>query len=147
MKKILFLIFTVFFISCGNQDPTRTILSDMTGESSSDTRPSGDFVLEQTANFSSRGIYSVSGTAELFYSASTNTYSLYLSNFTADNGPNLKVYLSQDETEVNITDLGALKAFNGEQRYDFPAANYNISRDNVLIWCDAISQNFGVASF
>ena len=142
---ILLLTLVLTLLSC-NQDSPK-VIGD-TGSNESETIPpstSEDFILERSGTFVSRNGYSVAGTAELHYSSSTNVYSLRFTNFTSQNGPALRVYLSQDETESSIINLGTLKSTNGEQSYDFSASSYDPDKDTVIIWCDAINQPFGVA--
>lgn len=147
MKNLIVLfIITLTMFSCNQESPRN--ISD--GQQESETIPmtnSDDFVLEQTGTFSNRNGYRVSGTAELYYSASTNVYSLRFQNFSSQNGPALRVYISEDETENSIINLGNLSSTSGAQRYDFAAVNYDPSKDTVLIWCDAIDQPFGAANF
>ncbi len=145
MKKVsLFIILLITLFSCNQESPR--VLDSPEIEVIPPTI-SQDFVLEQSGTFVNRNGYRVMGNAELHYSASENVYSLRFKNFTSQNGPALRVYLSQDETESNIINLGTLKSTSGEQSYDFPASIYDPDKDTVIIWCDAINQPFGVAVF
>lgn len=68
------------------------------------------------------------------------------------NGPDLKVYLSEAPADAdpsthddNFVDLGALKGNKGDQNYDVPA-NVNLSKiQSVVVWCKRFSVGFGVA--
>ena len=85
----------------------------------------------------------VSGAAKIYLK--NGAYTLALENFTASNGPDLKVYLSQEANPVNYISLGSLQSTNGNQLYpvnsqaDF--SNYKF----VLIHCEQYNHLFGSA--
>jgi hypothetical protein len=85
----------------------------------------------------------VSGQAKIYLQK--DRYYLALENFSASNGPDLKVYLSQKETPDNFIKLGDLKSTNGYQVYDITGmpdfANYKYA----LIHCEQYNQLFGRA--
>ena len=70
---------------------------------------------------------------------------LRFEDFQATNGPDLKVYLSNDLDAQDYISLGDLKGNIGDQNYeindDIDLDNYN----NVLIWCEQFSVLFGNA--
>jgi DNA-binding beta-propeller fold protein YncE len=86
----------------------------------------------------------VSGTAKIYTSPSGNK--LYLQNFSTDNGPDLKVYLSKDISANDFLDLGKIKSTNGNQLYDLPAIPNLNTYKYVLIWCKQFSVLFGNAT-
>ncbi len=99
--------------------------------------------LIKTGQFASFNGYTVNGKVELFYNATTDNYSLVMSDFFSSNGPDLKVYLSQGATPNNFLNLGALKSTNGVLRYDFSGESFDPLFDNVIIWCEDFSVTFG----
>ena len=92
------------------------------------------------------------GTATIYQLADGKRI-LRLSNFAADNGPDLHVRLikaddAKDTTSVAKTDhveLGKLKGNKGSQNYDVPG-NVDLSKYRVVsIWCNRFSVNFAAA--
>lgn len=68
---------------------------------------------------------------------------LRLENFESTNGPDLKVYLSNDLEAKDYISLGELKGSIGNQNYEIPE-NVNFSNYKyVLIWCEKFSVLFG----
>ena len=72
---------------------------------------------------------------------------LRFENFSTTNGPDLRVYLTMNTTELDqeYIDLGKNKATQGNLNYELPD---NISLDTyntVLIWSRAFSVLFGFA--
>jgi hypothetical protein len=75
---------------------------------------------------------------------------LTLTNFEADNGPDLRVYLVEGpattEDEVDeFEDLGGLKGNIGNQQYEIPADVALERYSTVVIWCRAFSVLFARA--
>ena len=70
---------------------------------------------------------------------------LRLENFKSTNGPNVHVYLSNDEHATNFIDLGKLKANNGNQNYNIPLGTDVTKHNIVLIWCKDFFVLFGSA--
>ena len=69
---------------------------------------------------------------------------LRFENFEATNGPDLKVYLSNDLEAKDYVSLGDLKGNIGNQNYgldDVDVLDYKY----VLIWCEQFSVLFGIA--
>ncbi len=86
-----------------------------------------------------------SGKVELIFSPENETYSLIFENFSSQNGPALRVYLSEGPNPRNYLDLGDLKSTSGTLRYDFKANLFDSKFDHALIWCDEFSVGFGEA--
>ncbi|QNK63488.1 DM13 domain-containing protein [Pedobacter sp. PAMC26386] len=71
---------------------------------------------------------------------------LALENFSSSNGPDLKVYLSKEETPVNFYNLGSLRSTRGNQIYKIPQnVNYKDYK-YVLVFCQQFKHVFGVAA-
>ena len=86
--------------------------------------------------------HKVSGVAKIIDSGGLKY--LRFENFDATNGPDLKVYLSNDLDANDYTSLGALKGNIGNQNYEVTNINYG-DYDYVLIWCEAFHVLFGYA--
>ena len=92
------------------------------------------------------------GTATIYQLADGKRI-LRLSNFAADNGPDLHVRLikaddAKDTTSVakkDYVELGKLKGNKGNQNYELPAT-VDLSKYRVVsIWCNRFSVNFAAA--
>ena len=92
------------------------------------------------------------GTATIYQLADGKRI-LRLSNFAADNGPDLHVRLikaddAKDTASVAKTDhveLGKLKGNKGDQNYDVPES-VDLGKYKVIsIWCNRFSVNFAAA--
>lgn len=142
MKK-LFLIASLFcFASCGSQnDPTPANNSntgtDSTMSAKQDTTTMDSVVL--TGEFKSSGTESVSGTARV------EDKILYLENFSTNNGPDLKVYISKDMSASDYIRVGDLKADSGDQQYSLDKSIDFTKYPYVLIWCEQFTVLFGYA--
>ena len=78
----------------------------------------------------------------LIISQEGNTY-LRLEDFTSTNGPDLKVYLSEDINAKSYVSLGELKGNIGNQNYEIPK-NTDLSKYKyALIWCEKFRVLFG----
>jgi len=88
------------------------------------------------------GIHNAEGIAKIIpLQGGTNI--LRLENLRVTNGPDLYVYLSPDKSTSNFVNVGKLKANNGNQNYDIPAATDLSKYDTILIWCRPFSVLFG----
>lgn len=73
-------------------------------------------------------------------------------DFQSDRGPDLKVILhkasavNQKVEEGEYLNLGALKSFNGSQRYLIPADVDLTQYQSVAIWCEKFNVTFGYAT-
>lgn len=99
----------------------------------------------QTGSLSGANGYTVSGDVELYYTPSTDTYSLVVHNFSSSSGPDLRVYISEGTSPSTFEDLGTLTETSGTLRYDFSSSVYNSDFSHILIWCEMFSVNFGTA--
>lgn len=100
-------------------------------------------VLEYGGTFSSGPSGTVSGQAKIYIKE--GKYILALENFLTTNGPDLKVYISQEKFPVNFIKLGDLQSTNGNQLYsitgkpDFSIYKY------ALIHCEKYNHLYGYA--
>ncbi|NJN42235.1 MAG: DM13 domain-containing protein [Flammeovirgaceae bacterium] len=62
-----------------------------------------------------------------------------------ENGPDLKIYLSLNESATNYINLGDLKSTTGKQSYDIPDNTVISDQMYVHVWCQDFSVNFGQA--
>jgi len=83
----------------------------------------------------------VTGKARIYLT--NGTFQLALSNFSTSNGPDLKVYISQEQNPVHFINLGPLKSTTGDQIYDIPTVNNVSSYTYALIFCQQYQHLFG----
>ena len=103
--------------------------------------------LSRSGTFRSLNGYTVEGTAILERSAEQAVLR-FDSDFRAQNGPGLFVYLSPNPTNVNGgVSLGSLKAQSGTQTYDIPDNVNPDNFDHVLVYCQPFRVPFGTAAF
>jgi hypothetical protein len=87
--------------------------------------------------------HETSGTATVI-EQSDGSRVLTLTGFATDPGPDLRVYLTSRDGEVDgAVDLGALKGNKGDQQYSVPK---DAEPGAVVIWCRAFSVAFGTAT-
>jgi hypothetical protein len=96
-----------------------------------------------TGAFVSDG-HTTSGTARLIQSADGKKF-LLLDNLKSDNGPDLRVYLSEDKTARSFTEI-ANKVVVGNTKLEVPTAANTDKQKTVLIWCKQFSVLFGSAA-
>lgn len=73
----------------------------------------------------------------------SNTKHLVIQNFSTDNGPDLKVYLSTNTSTSDYISLGDLKANSGDFSYTIGNTINVTTYNHVLIWCEDFSVLFG----
>lgn len=145
LKKILHLSLLLTALACqGTENNVPTTPAD---DSLDDLQGASAIQPIAVATLSSLGSYNSSGQVELLLSEETQMYSLVFQNFSSSNGPDLKVYLTNDEDASSFLDLGDLKSTSGTLRYDFPASQYRSELTNVMIWCQEFSVGFGIGEF
>jgi len=93
----------------------------------------------------------VSGRAKLIELRSSEIY-VRFENFTVENGPDLRVYVSgaaagsdADAFGRDFIDLGPLKGNVGDQNYPVPLAATRGKLKSTVIWCRRFSVGFAVA--
>jgi len=94
-------------------------------------------------SFAGVGAEKVTGSAQVFRTNNQNM--LKLENFSASNGPDLKVYLSKAATPTEFISLGDLKSTNGNQVYEVKGNPDFKLYKFVLIHCERFNHLFGVA--
>ena len=87
--------------------------------------------------------HQVSGQAQII--EQENKRYLRFENFESTNGPDLKVYLSEDSNANSYITLGALKGNLDSQNYEIPPEADLEKYSKVLIWCEKFSVLFGEA--
>lgn len=136
MKKILAVLFiSASVAACSKQNATLTErIDDMVDTTSSDLSFTGSFM---------NGPYgTVTGMASI-YADSTGSYVLALNDFETSNGPDLHIYLSQEELPIHFIDLGNLKSTNGNQVYNIPEGTDVGVYKYALIHCQQYNHLFG----
>lgn len=136
MKKILSVLFISAFLgACSKQNATPTgRINEMIDTTSSELSFSGSFM---------NGPYGTVTGAVSIYSDSSNNYVLALNDFETSNGPDLHVYLSQEELPIHFIDLGNLKSTNGNQLYNIPEGTTVELYKYALIHCQEYNHLFG----
>jgi hypothetical protein len=133
MKKITcFLAFVVILVAgCKKEKNTPPLSDTITGT----TLATGSF---------NSSAHATSGTVKVIKDAANKTY-LVFENFKGDNGPDLKVWLSPNNSASTFQEVGALKAVSGNFYYELaPTFNYT-TNNRVLIWCRQFAVLFGYA--
>jgi hypothetical protein len=102
-------------------------------------------------SFIPRGRYSGEGTALVLNDGSEQRF-LRFENFSTDNGPDLRVYLSNSDANADsdifdddFIDLGVLKGNIGDQNYEIPVGVDLGVHDTVVVWCVRFSTPFTAA--
>jgi hypothetical protein len=112
MKKVVFNTLLVFVLlslySCKNQELTPVNNVDITPDSNTMGDAGTPFdastqTLISQGTFKNGGRYSTSGTAKLYRKGTT--YTLVFESFKTDEGPDLRIYLSEDTGARNCPDL------------------------------------------
>jgi hypothetical protein len=126
--------FIVFLVSCKKENNTPDQPVD-------DITPEGMVVV--MGNFSGINNYQVQGTAKIF--DNNGVKELRFENFSASNGPDLRVYLSKDQSASSFISLGKLKSVSGNQNYSIPGNPDFKEYRYVHIWCEQFTVRFGTA--
>ncbi len=93
--------------------------------------------------FTGIGGHVASGTVKI-YELSAKKYIVF-DPYSSQNGPDLKVYLSKDETASEYIRVGNLMAISGKQVYEIPG-NPDLSQyPFVHVWCEKFSVEFARA--
>jgi hypothetical protein len=87
-----------------------------------------------------------SGTARLIETA-PGTWVVRFEDFSVRNGPDLYVYLSPDPDSYadDATELGTLKATDGDFNYEVPAGTDVAGARSVVVWCKQFAVLFAIA--
>ena len=88
--------------------------------------------------------HTTTGSAQITKSEEGKLF-LELVNFKTDNGPDLRLYLAENENAQNFVEISN-KVENGSKSYAL-GNNVDLQKQKtVLIWCKAFSVNFGFAT-
>lgn len=105
----------------------------------------GEIVTLVSGTFSGLSRYSAEGTA-LVLNDGTEQRFLRFEDFSADNGPDLNVYLTVGgDVDAGFVDLGDLKGNIGSQNYEIPTDVDLAEFDTVVIWCVRFGVGFAEA--
>lgn len=134
--KILLAISVIFLLLFGvSCKKTSTVTLNENAETSA--------VLKYQGSFSGIGSERVSGQAKIYLQ--NGKFTLALENFSTTNGPDLKVYLSQQAEPNNFIKLGDLKSTNGNQLYNISGMPDFTKYRFVLIHCERFNHLYGTA--
>jgi hypothetical protein len=113
--------------------------------------PAPQIVTLAQGEFIPRGRYSGEGTAVVLNDGSEQRF-LRFENFSTDNGPDLRVYLTVSDAEGDsgafdddFVDLGVLKGNIGDQNYEIPPDVDLSVYDTVVVWCVRFATPFTAA--
>lgn len=136
MKKLTYLLLVASFIitSCKKENTTPAAVTEQL--------PVAVTVLATGSVTSS--VHTSSGTVKIVKDAANKIY-LVFENFKTDNGPDLRVWLSPNNSGTPYQELGLLKAASGNFFYELDASVNYTSNNRVLIWCKQFSVLFGYA--
>ena len=100
---------------------------------------------QESSGTFSNGVHSVSGTVKVV-ADKTDTKKKYLSfeNFKTEAGPDLYIYLAEDQKSTNYTEVTKL-ANTGSFTLDIPATAKLDKQKYVLVWCKQYTVLFGSA--
>jgi len=138
MKRLLRIVFLVGLAAC--RDDMQTPESPV--DDLFDPTAPGVVLLRQGV-MSGGGGHTVSGTATLYDDAGKLV--LVFDPFSAQNGPDLWVYLSTDENATNYIRLAMLKSTMGKQSYEITGMPDLDEYKYALIWCEKFTVLFGTA--
>ncbi len=139
ISSIAFILITVT-ISCSksnNSTPTIPVAVDST------FNPSKATLLKQ-GSFVGSGGHVTNGTVKLYDEAGKKY--IYFENFSATNGPDLKVYIATNLTASQFVSLGSLKSITGNQAYLIATPPDFTQYNKILIWCQQFTVLFGSAA-
>lgn len=136
MKKLTYLLLVASLIitSCKKENTTPAAVTEQL--------PIAVTVLATGSVTSS--VHTSSGTVKIVKDAANKIY-LVFENFKTDNGPDLRVWLSPNNSGTPYQELGLLKAASGNFFYELDASVNYTSNNRVLIWCKQFSVLFGYA--
>jgi hypothetical protein len=113
--------------------------------------PTPQIVTLAQGGFVPLGRYSGEGTAVVLNDGTDQRF-LRFENFSTDNGPDLRVYLTVSDAngdsgafDDDFVDLGVLKGNIGDQNYEIPTDVDLSVYDTVVVWCVRFSTPFTAA--
>ena len=100
-------------------------------------------LISQGSFMNADGFHKTKGTVKIVEKESKRY--VVFEDFEATNGPDLKVYLSNDKEASDYISLGDLKGNIGNQQYELPSEENLENYEYALIWCEQFSVLFGSA--
>jgi hypothetical protein len=132
-------------------EPAPSVESAPTEESVVPEAPAPQIITLAEGGFVPLGRYRGEGTAVVLNDGSDQRF-LRFENFSTDNGPDLRVYLSASDAngdsggfDDDFVDLGVLKGNIGDQNYEIPPEVDLSVYDTVVVWCVRFSTPFTAA--
>lgn len=102
-----------------------------------------DTAIQYSGKFTPTAGINVSGSAKII--ATSAGQAVLLDSFMVSQGPDLKVYLSKQNTPAEFVNLGALQSNNGNSSYTIPATVNPHLYPYVLIHCQQYNHLFAIA--
>lgn len=149
MKKIIYtsaLIFSLFACQKENIEATSTTPTSTTGGgSTTPITPPQDATLLLQGAFMSANSYTTTGNVKV-YEDKNKKRTLIFENFKTNNGPDLKIYIAEDNAITNFIQITDKVNINGSYSLPIPD-NVDLKKQKtIVIWCKAFSRAFGTAS-
>jgi Electron transfer DM13/Prokaryotic membrane lipoprotein lipid attachment site len=148
MKKILFALGLMLGLAaCQKTEELSPAPTSPTGgptniANSAQTFDATGQKLVAQGTFAGSGRYSASGSVKLYEKEGKQV--LVFENFKVDNGPDLRIYLSEDPVASNFVEVSN-KVILGTFFAEIPATANLQKQKTVLIWCRAFSVLFAQA--
>ena len=137
MKLLTSILFLSLVMACNPEDATPA-----TAPNTVDIDFTNVTALKE-GMFTGIGGHTATGTAKI-YELSGKKYIVF-DPYSSQNGPDLKVYLSKDETATEYIRVGKLMAIMGRQVYEVPGNPDLAQYPFVHVWCEAFSVEFARA--
>jgi Electron transfer DM13 len=135
MKKnipLSLIFFLLLFISCKKENTASVINTPLPAGK---TLASGNFI---------SNAHSSSGTVKIIMGDNGKIFMAF-ENFKTDNGPDLRIWISPDNSAGTYLEIGRLTAVSGNFSYELTASVNYTTNNHVLIWCKDFSVLFGHA--
>lgn len=137
MKKIRWSLYSVILVSFLSFSCTK----GKTPQTTNEMPPTGTNLFSGTFKSST---HPTSGMVKVIEDTQGKRH-LAIENFSTDNGPDLRVWLSPDNSGSPYVEAGILKAINGSFSYELSDGTDLTLYNRVLIWCEDFSVLFGYA--
>jgi hypothetical protein len=146
MKKLIcILVLIIGTIACKKES-----IEEMDSTPSTPTTPSTTIsiaVAEQTLlleGMLTKGVHTTTGTVRV-YEDKEKKHSLVFENFKTDAGPDLRIYIAEDQVLTDFTQITDKVTTNGSFILPIPP-NVDLKKQRtVVIWCKSFSVLFGSA--
>jgi hypothetical protein len=152
MKQIICISAIIFSLfACQKETIEESNTTPSNGSSSTGTMPPvttvtlpQDATLILQGNFTSSNSYTTTGSAKV-YEDKSKKRTLVFENFKTNNGPDLKIYIAEDNAVTNFVQITDKVNTNGSYSLPIPD-NVDFKKQNtVVIWCKSFSRSFGSA--